>query len=63
MPGDRRASFPILKDADNRVADQLLAERTCEALVIDGRGRSVIAGRLTISTAWGRAATVRCTTI
>ena len=33
------AVFPVLKDIDNRVADQLLAERTCEALVIDGRGR------------------------
>jgi thiol-disulfide isomerase/thioredoxin len=31
--------FPMLKDVDNRVADVLLAERTCEALVIDGRGR------------------------
>jgi thiol-disulfide isomerase/thioredoxin len=31
--------FPILKDAENRVADQLLAERTCESLVLDGGGR------------------------
>ncbi len=31
--------FPILKDAENRVADQLLAERTCEALVLDSGGR------------------------
>jgi len=34
-----RVTFPVLKDPDNRVADQLLAERTCEALVIDGRGK------------------------
>ncbi len=39
MRGGRGRPFPVLKDADNRVADQLLAERTCEALVIDGRGR------------------------
>ena len=31
--------FPVLKDPENRVADLLLAERTCEALVIDGSGR------------------------
>jgi peroxiredoxin len=37
----RRSSmrFPVLKDQGNRVADQLLAERTCEALVIDRSGR------------------------
>src|SRR5262249_18734798 len=29
--------FPILKDPVNRVADQVLAQRTCEVLVIDGR--------------------------
>jgi hypothetical protein len=34
-----QATFPVLKDPENRVADQLLAERTCEALVIDGQGR------------------------
>ena len=33
------ATFPLLKDEENRVADQLLAERTCEVLVIDGRSR------------------------
>jgi peroxiredoxin len=32
-------SFPVLKDVDNRVADQLLVERTCESLLIDRRGR------------------------
>jgi len=32
-------TFPVLKDPENRVADQLRAERTSEALVIDGRGR------------------------
>ena len=43
--GSRRACqaaairFPVLKDPENRVADLLLAERTCEALVIDGSGR------------------------
>jgi len=37
----RRAgvTFPILKDPENRVADRLMAERTCEALVIDRTGR------------------------
>jgi peroxiredoxin len=34
-----RVIFPILKDTANRVADQLLAERTCEALLIDDHGR------------------------
>ena len=36
----RRSSIwiPVLKDAGNLVADQALAERTCEALVIDRRG-------------------------
>ena len=38
-PAVTGVTFPVLKDPDNRVADQLLAERTCEALVIDGRGR------------------------
>ncbi len=33
------ATFPVLKDPENRVADRLLAERTCETLVIDGLGR------------------------
>jgi peroxiredoxin len=28
-------TFPVLKDDDNRIADQLLVERTCEALIID----------------------------
>ena len=32
-------SFPVLKDTDNRVADQLMAERTCETLVLDAQGR------------------------
>ena len=32
-------TFPVLKDPENRVADQLLAERTCETLVLDGQGR------------------------
>jgi hypothetical protein len=32
------ANFPVLKDPENRVADQLLVERTCEALVIDRWG-------------------------
>jgi thiol-disulfide isomerase/thioredoxin len=34
-----QATFPVLKDTENRVADQLFAERTCEALVIAGDGR------------------------
>jgi peroxiredoxin len=29
--------FPVLKDLENKVADALLAERTCEALVLDRR--------------------------
>lgn len=29
--------FPVLKDLENKVADVLLVERTCEALVLDGR--------------------------
>ena len=33
------ADFPFLKDPENRVADALLAERTCEAIVVDRRGR------------------------
>ena len=33
------ANFPFLKDSENRVADALLAERTCEAIVVDRRGR------------------------
>ena len=32
-------AFPVLKDAENVVADALMAERTCEALVLDGAGR------------------------
>jgi peroxiredoxin len=31
--------FPVLKDAGNRVADELLVERTCEAIVLDGQAR------------------------
>ena len=31
--------FPILMDPGNRVADLLLAERTCEALVVDGSAK------------------------
>ena len=31
--------FPVLKDPGNVAADALLAERTCEALVLDGAGR------------------------
>jgi peroxiredoxin len=31
--------FPVLKDPGNRVADQLLVERTCETLVLDGQAR------------------------
>jgi peroxiredoxin len=30
-------SFPVLKDPGNQVADLLLVERTCEALVLDNR--------------------------
>ena len=31
--------FPVLKDLQNKVSDTVLAERTCEALVLDGFGR------------------------
>jgi hypothetical protein len=34
-----QVTVPVLKDLENRVADQLLVERTCEALVVDERGR------------------------
>ncbi len=36
---DSGANFPVLRDSENRVADQLLAERTCEVLVLDGQHR------------------------
>ncbi len=31
--------FPVLKDLQNKVSDTVLAERTCETLVLDGFGR------------------------
>ena len=31
--------FPVLKDVQNKVSDTVLAERTCEALVLDGFAR------------------------
>jgi mono/diheme cytochrome c family protein/peroxiredoxin len=31
--------IPVLKDIDNQVADRMLAERTCEVLLIDESGR------------------------
>ncbi len=34
--------FPVLKDPANKLADQLLAQRTCETLVIDGRSRQLL---------------------
>src|SRR5262249_2621511 len=34
-----KLTVPVLKDPENRVADLLLVERTCEALLIDGQGR------------------------
>jgi mono/diheme cytochrome c family protein/peroxiredoxin len=43
---DHGAAFPILKDAENRVADQLEVERMCEALVLDGAGRLVYRGAI-----------------
>ncbi len=40
-------SFPVLMDPGNVVADQLLAERTCEVLVIEGkRARLVYRGAI-----------------
>ena len=32
-------AFPVFKDPDNTLADQLVAERTCEAFVLDGERR------------------------
>ncbi len=43
---DHGAAFPILKDAGNRVADQLEVERMCEALVLDRAGRLVYRGAI-----------------
>jgi peroxiredoxin len=34
--------FPVLKDPGNVVADSLLAERTCEALVVDGKNAALL---------------------
>jgi peroxiredoxin len=31
--------FPVLKDVGNKVSDSVLAERTCEVLLLDGFGR------------------------
>jgi mono/diheme cytochrome c family protein/thiol-disulfide isomerase/thioredoxin len=36
---DHGVAFPVFKDLDNALADQLLAERTCEAFVLDGERR------------------------
>jgi hypothetical protein len=35
----RKIVFPVLKDADNRVADSMAVEQNCEAILIDRRGR------------------------
>jgi peroxiredoxin len=40
------ANYPVLKDPENRVADRMLVERTCEALVIDGHGRLLYRGAI-----------------
>lgn len=39
-------NFPVLKDRNNLAADITRAERTCEALVIDGRARLVYRGAI-----------------
>lgn len=39
-------SFPVLMDPGNVVADALLAERTCEALVLDGKARLLYRGAI-----------------
>ena len=36
---DHGVAFPVFKDPDNTLADQLVAERTCEAFVLDGERR------------------------
>jgi mono/diheme cytochrome c family protein len=36
---DHGVAFPVFKDPDNALADRLLAERTCEAFVLDGARR------------------------
>ena len=38
--------FPVLKDVGNVVADKLGVERTCETLVLDGRGRLCYRGAI-----------------
>jgi peroxiredoxin len=41
-----RVGFPVLKDANNALADRLEIERTCETLVLDGRGRLCYRGAI-----------------
>jgi peroxiredoxin len=43
---DHGVAFPVFKDPDNALADQLLAERTCEAFVLDGRRRLCYRGEI-----------------
>ncbi len=38
--------FAVLKDPGNRVADQLLVEQTCEAIVLDGQARLCYRGAI-----------------
>jgi peroxiredoxin len=38
--------FPVLKDPGNLVADSLLAERTCEVILIDGMAKVVYRGSI-----------------
>lgn len=45
--GKYGVSFPVLMDPGNIVADQVLAERTCEVLVIEGKqGRLIYRGAI-----------------
>src|SRR5262249_36939494 len=43
---EHKFSFPIFKDADNRIADQLNAQVTPEAYLLDSGGKLVYHGRV-----------------
>ena len=47
--------FPVLKDVQNKVSDTVLAERTCETLVLDGFGRIRYRGAIDDQYAQGKA--------
>jgi peroxiredoxin len=43
---EHKFSFPILKDVDNRIADQLNAQVTPEAYLLDSGGKLIYHGRI-----------------